>query len=88
MTDLTLKVEAFGGCDCRDIIRQMCALATHMRVGVECELNGVKVRAVPYCDAAALGEAWFASMNGTDKFKYVSGSRFTGLRSVETQTEN
>jgi hypothetical protein len=77
MSDLTIKVDVFGGTDCRDAIHQMAALASQLRIGVEASLNGVTVRATPFCDSRALGDAWYELMNDkTGQFKYVSGTQY------------
>lgn len=76
MNDLTIKVEVFAGVDCRDAIHQMAALASQLRVGVSANLNGVEVRATPFCDSRSLGNAWEEVLTDkSTKFKYVSGTQ-------------
>jgi uncharacterized protein YbaA (DUF1428 family) len=81
--DLTIKVEAMAGADCRDIIHQMAALASHLRVAVEAKLNDVVVWAPPHCDSRALGDAWHEEMISDRKFKMVSGRPFVLGRATE-----
>lgn len=88
MSDLTIKVEVFGGTDCRDAIHQMASLASHLRVGVEADLNGVTVRATPFCDSRALGEAWAKLLSDeSTRFRYVSGTQYPRILGRPAESE-
>lgn len=84
--DLYLTVEVMAGVDCRGAIHQLCSLSSHLRVPVETKMNGVTVRAFPYCDPKALADAWDAELTAPAKpFKYVSGKPFTLGRAAQQQ---
>jgi hypothetical protein len=78
VSNLHLTVEVTPGADCREAIHEMARLSTHLRVPVEAKMNGVTVRAIPYCDSRALGDAWDAEMVKPERpFKFVCGRPFT-----------
>lgn len=77
MTDLSLKVEVFGGTPCDSAIQQMCRLASRLGVIVSADMNGVHVMAKPFCDPLKLAIDWREAMDSDRSYKVVCGQPAT-----------
>ena len=55
---LNLTIDVYGGSDIHEAIKELVAMARHLRCGIWADLNGVKTLARPSDDAEELYEVW------------------------------
>jgi len=70
---LTIEVKAGAGEDIRDIIEDMCVLASRLGHMVVADLNGVRTMAKPGADPRELYVRWDEELGSKRPYKIVCG---------------
>lgn len=73
---LILKLDCTAGSPIKEVIEELCTIAT--RIGVPCEavFNGVTTVAEPSCHPITLYAAWLQEVNNDKPVKVVIGRAF------------
>jgi hypothetical protein len=69
---LYVKVEAVAGTDTREVIDELVSLARRLRIGVQCDMNGVTVCAHSDSDSGKLFERFEDELHSKHRYKYAS----------------